>query len=222
MRIRAALILACTLALTACGSSSQGSSGVASTQPATSTATASATTQTSSTETATATPTPTPTQTSTTQTTPTSTSSPSNSTACTAAGLALSFLGGQGATGHGELGFELRNISSSTCHTYGYPGVQFLDRAGKALPTDSTRTTQDFFGSVPEKKLEVAPGQSVSFRLGVTHGAASPVGCTTAYGLQVIPPDDTATLHVAIVNGGAYECRTATVSPLQEGTSAFP
>ena len=214
MRIRAALILACTLALAACGSSSQGSTGVANTQPATSTATAPATTQTSSTST--------PTQTSTTQTTPTSTISPSNSTACTAADLALSFLGGQGATGHGELGFELRNISSSTCHTYGYPGVLFLDRAGKALPTDSTRTTQDFFGSVPEKKLDVAPGQSVSFRLGVTHGAASPVGCTTAYGLQVIPPDDTATLHVAIINGGAYECRTATVSPLQEGTSAFP
>jgi hypothetical protein len=200
MRIRAALILACTLALAACGSSSQSSSTVANQQPATSPATAPATTQ----------------------TTPASTSSPSSSTACTAADLALSFLGGQGATGHGELGFELRNISSSTCHTYGYPGVLFLDRAGKALPTDSTRTTQDFFGSVPAKKLDVAPGQSVSFRLGVTHGAASPVGCTTAYGLQVIPPDDTATLHVAIVNGGAYECRTATVSPLQEGTSAFP
>ena len=218
MRIRAALILACTLALAACGSSSQSSSTVANQQPATSPATTPATTQTSST----------PTQTSTTQTQtrrprpPTSTSAPSSSTACTAADLALSFLGGQGATGHGELGFELRNISSSTCHTYGYPGVLFLDRAGKALPTDSTRTTQDFFGSVPEKKLDVAPGQSVSFRLGVTHGAASPVGCTTAYGLQVIPPDDTATLHVAIVNGGAYECRTATVSPLQEGTSAFP
>ena len=200
MRIRAALILACTLALAACGSSSQSSSTVANQQPATSPATTPATTQ----------------------TTPTSTSSPSSSTACTAADLALSFLGGQGATGHGELGFELRNISSSTCHTYGYPGVLFLDRAGKALPTDSTRTTQDFFGSVPAKKLDVAPGQSVSFRLGVTHGAASPVGGTKAYGLQVIPPDDTATLHVAIVNGGAYECRTATVSPLQEGTSAFP
>jgi hypothetical protein len=218
MRIRAALIVACTLALGACGSSSQSSSSVASRQSATSTAPAPATTQTSST--------PTSTSTSTTQTTPattpTSTSSPTNSTACTASELALSFLGGQGATGHGELGFELRNISNSTCHTYGYPGVQFLDRAGKALPTDSTRSTQDFFGSVPEKELTVEPGQSVSFRLGVTHGAASPVGCTTAYGLQVIPPDDTATLHVAIVNGGAYECRTATVSPLQQGTSAFP
>jgi hypothetical protein len=27
---------------------------------------------------------------------------------------------------------------------------------------------------------------------------------------------------VGIVNGGAYECRTTTVSPLQHGTSAFP
>jgi Protein of unknown function (DUF4232) len=216
MRIRAALILACTLAIAACGSSSQSSSSVASTQAASSPATAPATSPTNSTTTSTST-----TQTSP-ATTPTSTSSPTGTKPCTAADLALSFLGGQGATGHGELGFELRNISNSTCHTYGYPGVLFLDRAGKALPTDSTRTTQDFFGSVPAKKLDVAPGQSVSFRLGVTHGAASPVGCTTAYGLQVIPPDDTATLHVAIVNGGAYECRTATVSPLQEGTSAFP
>ena len=180
----------------------------------TSPATAPATTQTSST--------PTPTTPTGPATTPTSTSSPTGSTACTAADLTLSFLGGQGATGHGELGFALRNTSGSTCHTYGYPGVLFLDRAGKALPTDSTRTTQDFFGSAPERKLVVAPGQTVSFRLGVTHGAASPVGCTTAYGLQVIPPDDTATLHVTIGNGGAYECRTATVSPLQEGTSAFP
>ena len=214
MRIRAALILACTVALGACGSSSHSSTSVANRQPATSPATTPAATQTSTTSTS-------PPQTAPT-TTPTSTSSPSSSPPCTAADLALSFLGGQGATGHGELGFELRNISSSTCHTYGYPGVLFLDRAGKPLPTDSTRTTQDFFGSVPEKKIDVAPGQGVSFRLGVTHGAASPVGCTTAYGLQVIPPDDTATLHVAIVNGGAYECRTATVSPLQQGTSAFP
>ncbi|HEX4671046.1 MAG TPA: DUF4232 domain-containing protein [Solirubrobacteraceae bacterium] len=215
MRIRAALILACTLAIAACGSSSQSSSSVASTQAASSPATAPATSPTNSTTTSTST-----TQTSP-ATTPTPTSSPTATKPCTAADLALSFLGGQGATGHGELGFELRNISNATCHTYGYPGVLFLDRAGKALPTDSTRTTQDFFGSVPENKLDVAPGQSVSFRLGVTHGAASPVGCTTAYGLQVIPPDDTATLHVAIVNGGAYECRTATVSPLQPGTSAF-
>jgi hypothetical protein len=139
---------------------------------------------------------------------------------CRAGELSATFLGGQGATGHGELGFALRNIGQHTCTTVGYPGVQFLDRAGQALPTEPTHTTQDFFGSVPEAALTVAPGATVSFRLGVTHGAASPNGCTTAYGLQVIPPNDTASLRVAIP-GGAFECQTTTVSPLAQGTSAY-
>ena len=66
----------------------------------------------------------------------------------------------------------------------------------------------------------LTPGSSASFRLGVTHGVSSTADCTTAYGLQVIPPDDTATLRTHIP-GGAYECRTATVSPLRPGTSAY-
>lgn len=140
---------------------------------------------------------------------------------CVAADLSLSFLGQQGATGHGLLGFSLRNSSSHSCHTFGYPGIQFQDKNGAALPTDSTRTTRDFFGSAPEVSLVLASGQSASFRIGVTHGINSTVGCTTAYGLQVIPPDDTATLHTTIP-GGAYECRTATLSPLRPGASAYP
>lgn len=140
---------------------------------------------------------------------------------CRAAGLALSFLGQQGATGHGELGFALRNIAGKNCRTYGYPGVLFLDRAGNSLPTNSMRTTHDFFGVAPAVALVVAPGASISFRLGVTHGISSTVGCTTAYGLQVIPPDDTATLRTTIPQG-AYECRTATLSPVRPGVSAYP
>jgi Protein of unknown function (DUF4232) len=140
--------------------------------------------------------------------------------ACTAATLKLAYLGGQGATGHGELGFELTNSGSQPCHTYGYPGVQFQSASGAPLPTKSTRTTTDFFGTVPEQRLTVAPGSSVSFRLGVTHGAGSSAGCTTAAQVQVIPPDDTHPLVVTIP-GGAYECGTTTVSPLQQGTTAF-
>lgn len=146
---------------------------------------------------------------------------PPGSGVCVASGLALSFLGGQGATGHGELGYALKNIGSTSCRTFGFPGVLFLDRSGAALPTDSTRTTHDFFGSVPARPLVIAPGASVSFRLGVTHGISSTAGCTTAYGLQVIPPNDTATLRVSMPQG-AYECGTATVSPLASGHSAYP
>ena len=139
---------------------------------------------------------------------------------CKAATLALSYLGGLGATGHGELGFALKNTGSSSCNTIGYPGIQFLARSGSPLPTTPTHTTDDFFGHLPLKELIVAPGDTVSFRLGVTHGAASAAGCTTAHGLGVIAPNDTATLHVTLPNG-AYECGTATVSPMQPGTSAF-
>ena len=66
----------------------------------------------------------------------------------------------------------------------------------------------------------VAVCQTVSFRLGVTHGVGSGAGCTTAHALQVIPPNDTKTLKVDIPDGAA-ECTTATVSPLQPGTSAY-
>ena len=108
----------------------------------------------------------------------------------------------------------------SSCRTGGYPGIQFLDRSGGALPTTPTHTTSDFFGTLPLAPLTVAPGASFSFRLGVSHGGGSGAGCTTAYGLQVIPPNDTATLRVDIP-GGASECGATTVSPVQPGTSAF-
>jgi hypothetical protein len=141
-------------------------------------------------------------------------------TECTAAGLTLSFLGGQGATGHGELGFALRNTGPA-CNTGGYPGIQFLDRAGGALATTPTHTTDDFFGHLPLRELALAPGQSVSFRLGVSHEAgATSAGCTTTYGLQVIAPNDTATMRVQIP-AGASECGAATVSPVQPGDSAY-
>jgi Protein of unknown function (DUF4232) len=140
---------------------------------------------------------------------------------CRARGLALSFLGQQGGMGQGEIGFVLRNVSGATCHTYGYPGVLFLDRAGRPLPTIPTHTTSDFFGTSPKVPLVVAPGASFSFRLAVTHGVASSAGCTTAYGLQVIPPNDTASLRTTIPEG-AYECQTANVSPVRAGQGAYP
>ena len=118
----------------------------------------------------------------------TTASAASGPPACRAAGLALRFLGQQGATGHGELGFAVRNTGSASCRTFGYPGVQFLDASGGGLPTRSQRVTDDFVGSLPVTEIVLAPGASASFRLGVTHGNASPAGCTTAHGLQAYPP----------------------------------
>ena len=211
MSSRTLLTLApAVLALAACGGATHTSSHAASATPPATTAT---TTAPSSNATSTTTTTPPPASS-------TISSEPAKPSRCLAGELALSFLGGQGATGHGELGFALRNTGTRMCIAFGYPGVEFLDRAGGALATVPTHTTQDFFGSVTDHPLALGPGDQVSFRLGVTHGAASTAGCTTAYGLQVIPPNDTATLRATIPNG-TYECATTTVTPLQPGTSAF-
>jgi hypothetical protein len=199
--------IVCALLLAACGGSStqQTSAAVPVTTPAGTTTSA----------------TPTTTSTASTTTTSTTTGSVAVPPPCLTADFALRFLGQEGATGHGEVGFALRNTSAHECLTYGYPGILFLDKAGNALPTNPTHTTIDFFGTTTETELAVLPGASVSFRLGVSHGAASPIGCTTAYGLQVIAPDDTATTRTTIPQG-IYECGGgATVSPLQPAETAF-
>jgi uncharacterized protein DUF4232 len=140
---------------------------------------------------------------------------------CRAAGVKITYLGGQGATGHGLLGFAMQNTGNASCTTLGYPGVQFLSKNGAALPTRDIRTTTDFFGTTKLARLTVASGQSASFRLGVSHGSAAPSGCETARYVQVIPPNDTSTVRVAIP-GGVYECGGAvTVSPMQPGDSAY-
>jgi len=157
--------------------------------------------------------------------TPTTTSTPPQpaSDQCVASDLGLEFLGGNGATGHAELGFALRNISGHSCRTGGYPGVQFLDAAGRPLPTHPEHTTSDFFGHTTLRELTVAPGATVSFRLGVSHVGAggSNAGCVSAKAIQVIAPNDTATMRVS-VRGGISECGgTVSVSPIQTGTSAY-
>lgn len=212
MRSRFLLIfLAAVIALAGCGGS-QSTTGQTTTAPAATTHAARPATTTQATQ-------PAAPATTTAQTT-TQPQAPLISR-CRATELSATFLGGQAATGHGLLGFGLRNISSHACVAFGYPGVQFLGHSGQALPTVPTHTTEDFFGPLGNHPLAVSPGTTVSFRLGVTHGAASNAGCATAYALQVIPPNDTATLRVEIPNG-AYECQDTTVSPMQPGTSAYP
>jgi len=207
-RSRSLLVLAAAAtAIAACGGSNGSTSSSAASQTA-----ASAPTSTNSSSAATTTPS---------QTSARTTPTASGPLPCRAAQLQLSFLGGQAATGHGLLGFELRNTGATSCRTYGYPGVLFLDRAGGPLPTAPSHTTTDFFGKLPLARVTLASGATASFRLGVTHGISSTAGCATAYALQMIPPDDTATLRVTIPNG-AYECRTVTVSPLVYGSTAYP
>ncbi len=140
--------------------------------------------------------------------------------ACTAADLALSFESTNGAVGTLVATFELRNTSAGPCHTYGWPGVLFLDKDGGSLPTQATRTTHDVLGATPATAIVLRPGQIASFRIAAQSNPTG-TGCTTAGGLQAIPPDDTATLHTTIP-GGFYECIAATLTPLIAGNGLPP
>jgi hypothetical protein len=141
--------------------------------------------------------------------------------ACTAADLAAVFLGQNGATGRVVLSFALRNRGTTTCHTYGWPGVEFLGAAGWWLPTRSTRVTKDAVGPAPASVIALAPGQWASFRVITSdqNSSGGTTGCDTAHALQIIAPDDTAKLSVEIP-GGAYECSAVTVSALQSRDEA--
>ena len=151
----------------------------------------------------------------------TTTTTTAGNGSCTAGGLTARYLGQNGATGNIVLEFALRNTGTSPCHTYGYPGVQFLGKAGEKLTTTPSHTTSDLLGSTRLGTVSLAPGSDASFRLVAATDAANPADCTTAYGLQVIAPDDTAPMHVTFPQG-IYECARTTVSPLQPGTAAAP
>jgi hypothetical protein len=225
----------CCCVIGACGSSSPTSDQSGGGQVATVTAPAKTIVETVTTPTQTQTTTGAITTTTTTGTTTTGTSTtgttggssipPSasgGSTECVAADLKPSFLGTNGAAGTIAVGFALTNVSSSTCTTYGWPGVLLLSSTDQALPTNAVRSSSDLLGATPASNISLAPGQKASFRIIASDFASgSTASCPSATALQIIAPNDTATLKVTI-SGGIPACGRATLSPMMVGTSAWP
>jgi hypothetical protein len=139
--------------------------------------------------------------------------------ACTASDLTPSYLGSNGAAGTILLGFALKNTGSRTCHTYGWPGVEFQSSSGTGLPTGTTRTTGDVAGSTPANVLTLAPGHEASFRMVISDMGPNGGSCPTASALQIYAPDDTVKMKVSL--SGVAACGKGTVSPMLPGDSAF-
>ncbi len=151
--------------------------------------------------------------------TKTTTTAFAGGTACTASDLTPTFLGSNGAAGTVVLGFALKNTGSKSCHTYGWPGVEFLSASGASLPTNATRTTADVVGSTPATALTLKPGEEASFRIVASDVGSNGGNCPTARQLQIYAPDDTVTMRVSLP--GVAACGKATLSPLLPGASAF-
>jgi Protein of unknown function (DUF4232) len=222
-----------SLAIAACGGSSNSSdtggnhtnSTGSATTPSTSTASK---TTTSDRTTATST---TPKQTTTSASTGTSTSSNTGGAGlgggslseCGVTDLAVKQLSSQGAAGTMIAAYALTNTGSSSCFTYGYPGIGFVLSSGQELGTFPKRVTRDLAGDVgAPKKITLGSGQEASFRITVAQVSSGDGGnCENAASLLVTPPNSHPSLKFTLHPAVAV-CGSATVTPMLTGTSANP
>jgi len=116
-------------------------------------------------------------------------------------------------------GLQLRNIGSSACTLYGYPGVSWVAGAGadgRQVGAAAVRQA-DPTGSA-EKAVTLAPGAVASAPLDIVDAAVfSPSQCkpVPVRGLRVYPPGEKAALFLALPTqaGGYGECSGATPDP---------
>jgi hypothetical protein len=80
--------------------------------------------------------------------------------------LAVTYVNTNGATGHLEVTFAMRNTSRRTCRIEGYPAAQLLDGAGRALPMRLQRG-HGFFPDTtrPPRVVMLKPGARARFGL---------------------------------------------------------
>jgi hypothetical protein len=210
------MMVAASIALSACSSSSGSSSTAGGTsssgQPASSSSTSSASPSTS--------------------TPPSSSSSSSSTTAssrCRSSRLSATVGHPNGAAGSVGYVVVLQNTSTSTCTLYGYPGMQLLDASGAALPTHVARGTAATVPPVAEHTVTLAPGGDAAFAVGfATATGYGSEQCPRSSTVAITPPNDyhSIVMHWAIAPYGGttqhLECGDVTVSPVYAGSGQAP
>ena len=141
--------------------------------------------------------------------------------ACVASLLKGSFLiiPGSSGAGHVEARVVLTNVSSRTCTTFGYVGMQLLGASDTPLPTHVVRSPG------PEPHLTLGPGSAASALArfspdipgpgDATSGACQPV----AQGTEITPPDDTHFLVASGLNSSVCSRGTIDLNPLVAGAN---
>ena len=104
---------------------------------------------------------------------------------CTSGHLRLSFVRALGATGHRLWDLALTNVGTTTCRLQGFTGVGLLSRSGGVLPTVVARQT-----AFPRPAVLVRPGRRAFFTFEFVSRGQCGSRFFTAFGLQVIPPNE--------------------------------
>jgi Protein of unknown function (DUF4232) len=142
---------------------------------------------------------------------------------CGVTDLSVKQLSSQGAAGTMIAAYALTNTGSSSCFTYGYPGIGFVLSSGQELGTYPKRVTRDLAGNVgAPKKITLGSGQQASFRITVAQVSSGDGGnCENAAALLITPPNSHPSLKYTLHPGVAV-CGSATVTPMLTGTTANP
>jgi hypothetical protein len=114
-------------------------------------------------------------------------------------------------------GLQLRNIGSSACTLYGYPGVSWVAGADGHQVGAAAVKQADPAGSA-EKTVTLAPGALASAPLDIVDAAVfsrSQCKPVPVRGLRVYPPGEKAALFLSLpTQGGGYgECSGTTTDP---------
>jgi hypothetical protein len=114
-------------------------------------------------------------------------------------------------------GLQLRNVGSTACALYGYPGVSWVAGAdGHQVGAAATRQPDPTGGA--EKTVILAPGALASAPLDIVDAAVIPKSAckpVPVRGLRVYPPGNTAAMFIPLptASGGYGECSVPTQSP---------
>lgn len=162
----------------------------------------------------------------TTTTTTGSASSTSTTTApavatCQVSGLRIADVGQGGAAGTQEVTFALTNTSSSSCSTFGYPGMLLVSTTGKVLTTTAERGGGLTFENIAPSKVTLAAGATAYFNVGFNDVTTVNTTCSSTHTVDVTPP--TNTTHVAVkVTLGIDACDNGAlhVSPVFASTNS--
>ena len=162
---------------------------------------------------------------------PTTTSTaaaPTRSTTCTASQLTGSIEGTSGAAGQFEVTVALKNTSSGSCTTGGYAGLQLVSASGAKQSTTALRGGTLNFENIAPSAITLAPGSTAWFNLGYSDvPSGSETSCPMSSQLQIIPPNATSALTVALRigpcdNGTIHESPLFTAGSTATETTAPP
>lgn len=123
--------------------------------------------------------------------------------------------GASGAAGHVGGTFTFRNISSSTCTLFGYPGMLMLNSSGAAIHTEVVRGSSVVVPAISPTTVTLHPSRPASFFFGYADVPTGSQTCPASTRVEITPPN--AFGHLIIAANLSPCGGVITVSPVVAG-----